>query len=495
MNNKLSPYYQASIQIEEVEGINFKIIESFKELNWEITQVSENKIEGNAPISLTSWGEKIQITIIDNYLYIKSNCIGNQILDSGKNKENVLSFIEEIQNKTIVIDSSEKTVISDKNKKRIKPNLLQFNKKNGFFSFLEIFKIQKGYFITPIMIIVNIIIFIIMAIDGANIINPSVEKIIEWGANERALTLNGEAWRLLSSIFIHIGIIHLIMNLYALLYVGSLLEPFIGKTKFIIAYFVCGLLASTASIWWHTFSVSAGASGAIFGLFGVFIALLTTNFIEKSFRKPLLIYMGIYIGINLLNGLNSGVDAAAHIGGLVTGIIIGYIISYTIIVKESKSTNYWINGAIVFLGLSVSFLVLREIPNPLKNYKSESKEKLDYFKLYEKKIKDYATNETLALELFSHRSDDKEDFLNFANDRTMWYWKENLKIVKEIEKYSLPKNMLDYNQIVKKYTKLRIKQTEIIYKRVKLDDEKLDRNILEVNQEIENALYDISKFK
>src|SRR5678809_608301 len=100
----------------------------------------------------------------------------------------------------------------------------------------------------------------------------------------------------------------------------------IRDRKYIIAYLATGIFASLASLWWHSEGInSAGASGAIFGLYGVFLALLFTNLIPKQVRSALLQSIGIFVVFNIVYGMRSGIDNAAHIGGLLTGMLIGFI--------------------------------------------------------------------------------------------------------------------------------------------------------------------------
>src|SRR5689334_12007874 len=92
--------------------------------------------------------------------------------------------------------------------------------------------------------------------------------------------------RMITNVFVHIGILHLLFNMYGLYFVGRFLEPMLGKVRYITAYFCAGVIASLVSLYWHRNEniVSAGASGAIFGMYGVFLALLTTHLIPKSVR-------------------------------------------------------------------------------------------------------------------------------------------------------------------------------------------------------------------
>ena len=113
--------------------------------------------------------------------------------------------------------------------------------------------------------------------------------------------------------------------MYALFSLGGILEPIMGRWKYLAAYLATGVIASVTSIWWSGDRVSAGASGAIFGLAGIWLALLTTNFIDKRMRGGLLQSMAIFVGYNLLYGLKGNVDNSAHIGGLVSGMALGYL--------------------------------------------------------------------------------------------------------------------------------------------------------------------------
>jgi rhomboid protease GluP len=90
------------------------------------------------------------------------------------------------------------------------------------------------------------------------------------------------------------------------------------------AFLATGVASSLTSLWWHDVTISAGASGAIFGLYGVFLALLRTNLLEKSMRGGLFISIFLFVAVNLIGGMKYQVDNAAHIGGLISGIIMGY---------------------------------------------------------------------------------------------------------------------------------------------------------------------------
>ncbi|HTB52482.1 MAG TPA: rhomboid family intramembrane serine protease [Ferruginibacter sp.] len=192
------------------------------------------------------------------------------------------------------------------------------------------FKPKEGFYATPIIMYINTAVFIAMVCAGLGFLSFDTQDLLKWGADYGPYTTNGQWWRLFTSIFVHAGFMHLFANMYGLLFVGIFLEPVLGKNKYAIAYVVTGIIASITSLYWHPATVSIGASGAVFGLYGVFIALLLLKVFPKGVGKAFLIFASVFIAYNLVIGLMSkGVDNAAHIGGLVSGFILGlYLKSY-----------------------------------------------------------------------------------------------------------------------------------------------------------------------
>ncbi len=185
--------------------------------------------------------------------------------------------------------------------------------------------ISKSYLVTPLIVYANALVFILMALAGISPISPTAQSLYEWGGNFRASVAGGQWWRLITYIFLHGGFMHLFMNTFALLYIGMFLEPLLGRFRFAAAYLLTGVCAGLLSITIHTNSVGVGASGAIFGMYGVFLSMLTTSHINKTLRKTMLRSLLFFIVLNLLYGLQGNTDNAAHIGGLLSGIAIGYI--------------------------------------------------------------------------------------------------------------------------------------------------------------------------
>lgn len=188
--------------------------------------------------------------------------------------------------------------------------------------------IPRGvHFITSLIIDLNLLIYLAMVISGLGFIAFKAIDLLHWGGNYRPAIMDGQWWRLVSSVFLHGGLIHLIANMAGLLFVGIFLEPLLGRIRYALIYLVTGILASCASSWWHPATVSVGASGAIFGLYGLFLALLLLKIFPKDLNKVFLTSTLVFVGYNLLMGLSGGVDNAAHIGGLISGFIIGLILA------------------------------------------------------------------------------------------------------------------------------------------------------------------------
>lgn len=185
-------------------------------------------------------------------------------------------------------------------------------------------KPQNDYIpvLTYSLVGINIVVFLLMTLAGGST-NQSV--LIAFGAKVNSLIREGQVWRLFTSMFIHIGILHLAFNLYALWSIGSLTERWFGRRRFLMIYIISGIGGSLASFIFSP-ALSAGASGAIFGLLG---ALL-----HYSYKRPHLWKSGlgmnlvIIILVNFGFGLSQpGIDNFAHLGGLLTGTTLSFILS------------------------------------------------------------------------------------------------------------------------------------------------------------------------
>lgn len=186
------------------------------------------------------------------------------------------------------------------------------------------------YFVALTLIGLNVAVFALMALLGVPLFNPTAEQLFIWGANYGPATLNGQWWRLLSSTFIHGGIIHLALNMQCLWQLGKLTERLYGNWAFLLLYILSGLGGSAASLLWNPVTLSVGASGAIFGVAGGLVAFLYLGKLplSRAATRSILSSTLVFVGFNLLYGAAStGIDNAAHIGGLVTGALVGALLT------------------------------------------------------------------------------------------------------------------------------------------------------------------------
>ncbi|MGP5516366.1 rhomboid family intramembrane serine protease [Psychrobacter alimentarius] len=185
--------------------------------------------------------------------------------------------------------------------------------------------------VTTLLLISFIGLFVIQVLSGADANNPSTEMLIKWGANALPFTMGDEPWRLVSSAFLHIGLMHLLFNGFAMYFFGQIAEPMFGSAKFLALFLLAaigGNLLNSYVTWQGILEgngqagLSAGASG---GIMGIGAALLVAAFFKISVNGLMLNLRSLLfiMGINLVYGFAvPGIDNAGHIGGAVTGLII-----------------------------------------------------------------------------------------------------------------------------------------------------------------------------
>ena len=186
--------------------------------------------------------------------------------------------------------------------------------------------ISKKNYIAISIIVVNIIYFIFLETHGGS---TSTMVMLKYGASFPVNIQGGEYYRLVTSMFMHFGIEHIANNMLILAILGCKLEDIAGHIRFFIIYMLSGVLANIASDWFQTnsgdYAVSAGASGAIFGVVG---ALLYALIINRGRIKDLSLYqIAASLVLMLYAGFKTtGVDNIAHVGGAVSGVFIGLIL-------------------------------------------------------------------------------------------------------------------------------------------------------------------------
>ncbi|TCC94115.1 rhomboid family intramembrane serine protease [Pedobacter frigiditerrae] len=460
-------------------------------LGWKLSHISSTGLIAYTPISFQSYSEEITIRIDTNFAIIKSECVGIQMLfnDYGKNALNLDKFFHELAYvefhlKDIWEESLTKfhefIATQDDDYFEKAPLTVKNKIKNVLFLFFP----QKGYVVAPLLVIVNVIyyfIFVLLLIVmirylGAQEAEDIRQKASSYiGANSRDLVLSGQYWRLITHQFVHWSFMHLFFNMYALVYIGLMIEHKLGGRKFLFVYLLSGICGGLVSLVTHEVGFMAGASGSIMGLFGAFSALLLSKAFEKNATKALFISTIIVTIFMLLNGIRGRTDNSAHIGGLVAGFVICYIVFNEKLVK-------WTIKPIVRYGLSTGLVLIFSAAvlslTPQYQYKE--------FEILQHK---FTKNSAEFSDVYSIPSSySKKEKLKIIKESGLDIWADNARIVKKMQALNLNKSQ---SAKVEFYAKITAKTTKIS---VLLYRECQDNNY-NYRGEIRSLSYDINDIR
>ena len=235
-------------------------------------------------------------------------------------------------------------------------------------TFIDMFPATAG------LLMVNVAFFLLELIlsdklrlhepDGGGSLDPHGEVLKVLGSSRTQEVLDGEVWRLVSSCYLHGGIMHVLMNMYVLAMLGRSCEPLLGTARFFATYVACGALAGVAAVGWryyegNPFSSSVGASGAVAGLVGLLLAF-SLRHKDRMLRGQILQWIGFMVVISLVIQFGTrsiALDHAGHLGGLAAGFVFGLFVPPYV---SSASSMRWkipcgiaIAVTVVCLGMSL----------------------------------------------------------------------------------------------------------------------------------------------
>ena len=185
--------------------------------------------------------------------------------------------------------------------------------------------------VTPAVIAVCVVVFGAMVVSGVDPLLPSGSQLILWGANKGTRVILGhEYWRLFTSVFVHVGFIHVALNMWSLFVIGPLVERLYGNAAFAVIYLAAGVGGACASVAASPVRVSVGASGAICGVLGALLAFLLVH--RRAIPTPVLKQLrasalGYVVFIAILGAVVPNLDQEAHLGGLATGFVAGLLLT------------------------------------------------------------------------------------------------------------------------------------------------------------------------
>lgn len=302
-------------------------IEEFKSVNNDIEFWGMSNIAGEVKNYVVFLDEdnlnNLDISFIHNNHPYSVRIIRVLMVDSSKKDSNWHLMAEGFESDLIVLDEKDKRVLYyspyNENLAIQIDHVLDYKKKLDHEK-----RINRSSKITIALILINVIMYAITAFFSGDILDSDVRVLIYLGANENTLVSNGEYYRLFTSMFLHGGLLHLVLNMYALNALGPAVERAYGKVKYLLIYLIGGIIASISS---YLFSggVSIGASGAIFALLGavLVLALKTTTKGGKEMLRSILsvVAINMFVGFALPN-----IDNFAHIGGLIGGSVVALVL-------------------------------------------------------------------------------------------------------------------------------------------------------------------------
>jgi rhomboid protease GluP len=320
--------------------------------------------------------------------------------------------------------------------------------------------------VTPSIVVLNVAVFGVMLLCGVNVFDPKIDQLIAWGADFGPLTTTGQWWRLLTSTFIHIGIGHLFFNMWALLSVGLLVERLLGKGGFLVTYVFSGLMGSLTSIWWNPAIVSAGASGAIFGVYGALVGILLSRrlSIPPQALSQLRYSMLFFLGANLFYGLkDEHINMAAHLGGLVAGFCAGLALSRPL-TPEALARRPIRNSMVAALGVFLVGLGILAVPKSMAevwNFVSD-------FEPMEKKALDL--HNSLVQRAQNQKITDAE-FANVVEAEILPEWRStHQRLVTLLANKNRPVKPQEYVSALEVYIKTREESWELLVRALREPD-------------------------
>ena len=214
------------------------------------------------------------------------------------------------------------------------------------------------------LIAINVAVYLAMVISGISPMQPTPAQVLAWGGNSGPFTMYGEWCRLVTACFLHYGLIHIGMNMFILFQAGIFVEKLFGNVRYLLLYLLAGVGGNIAGLYIHPLGVAAGASGAVFGVYGGLLGFLVVQHgvVPKSSSVAIAKSAGIFLAYNLVYGLSSKTtDLTAHIGGLVTGFLMGCALARPLS-AEGQRVYPLRTFAVGILGVAVAYFAMAMAP-------------------------------------------------------------------------------------------------------------------------------------
>ncbi len=334
--------------------------------------------------------------------------------------------------------------------------------------------------VTLSLIAACVTVYVAQAIQDKSLLGGNIESSIAWGANYGPRTLGGQWWRLVTHLFLHGGPFHILMNMWVLWDVGRLMERLVGPAAMAMIYFFAGIAGGMASVAFHPNVVSAGASGAIFGVIGALFGLLlhARNAVPPARLQQLrnsiiaMVIFCVFFGLSV-----QWVDNAAHLGGAIAGLLAG------LIVVPARSPGHWLRiGLLAIVATGVILVSARFLPPPPRDLVAALKQ----FPTKERQILDEYADLTQK-----HSQGDLSD-LEFANrleTNVVVPWRELTEEMSEVMKQRLDEGR---RRKFEQYMRLRQESFEDLLASVRNNDKVLQERAREKQKEASRIVQEMN---
>ena len=462
------------------EGLNnweiLSIIQqACRELEWEYLVVDENKFTATTPTHWTLSEEIIKIAIENEEIIFRSRSESLELYEAGRNQKNIEEHLLPKYRKIKEQWKSDQlqhaaNALRDETLKQLKSGNRVTGEKISFG--------WKDHGMTFFLIAVHVAVFLAMMLQGVDVLNPSVRDIVRWGGNVKSNVTGGDWWRLISNVFVHIGILPLLVNLVGLYFIGLMVEAILGKLKLLISYLTTGVLSSLVSIVLVPEGVSSGAVGAIFGQYGVLLAFITTPYVNKKFSPWWAFGAVAYAVFNIVVGFRGGNDNAAMMGGFFAGLATGYLFYFFHFKRNlARAGGTRISIEVLLLTTLIVYFYLR-----VHGRNDSLRFEREVMKLNQIEVKAMAQMQHLQ------SAQSNNDAVHVLRDSALPQWRHFQDEIMKTDSYNLSREYRRKRKLLNEYAGLRVHQTELIYKSINEGTDKYNGEIDEVSDRIEKII-------
>jgi len=327
------------------------------------------------------------------------------------------------------------------------PSGVSDNKKKQNFWFLP----GKSFLIFPLIAMIQIIVFAMMtALGGVDAMSPQAASLLDWGGVFRtSVVQDHEYWRLFSTLFVHAGFFHLMMNVLKIWLLGSLVEPALGRSKSLLIYLFGGFTASLFSLTVNDATVVVGSSGAAFAILGALVILLLfrRSILKTWFPTFLLILMLVAVDL-VFGSFQDTIDNAAHLGGFLGGLVLGGLSLVGLKSAQSSKRSLVLLGLFGLAQLVSAYYIIEKLDDPVGEYR-------------------------VAYSIFTEQEDSAMMAFDLPDSASrvlkvewfegnMRHWKTADEAFEKLKVHDLPAGVQRRVSDLQLYTKLRYEQFELI---------------------------------